>query len=198
MVKDITVYEKPDIILFKKDFTESSGIFKFRKRIIHGTQPETNVVKHNIHDPRLAQPIQLMDHSNFIYDASDLSNLNHNFVKQYLYKDGSNQVRQKNNLYLEIIQVQQEHQRKGVASGLLKDVMRLSKEKYNSKLTLNALPPGGTEGQIPSPSLAYWSKGFRFVDENANKQMLKIKSGEVPLTEAPCGFMFLDETISKI
>lgn len=178
-----------------KEYSESKGTFRFKKRIIHGKQPTVNEVNHNISDSRLAQPIQLKEHSDYIFDVADLNDINPNFVKQYLYKDSYNQVRQKDHLYLEIIQVQKEHQRKGIASKMLKEIQELSNKRYNGKLTLSACSPPGTEGQIPSPSLAYWSKGFRFTEESVNEQMLKVLKGELPLSEAPCGYMFWDNTI---
>ena len=179
----------------RREYAEPTGRFRLQRRIILGKQPTVNKVNHNISDSRLAQPIQLKEHSNYIFDATDLNDINPNFAKQYLYKDSFNQVRQKEHLYLEIIQVQKEHQRNGIASKMLKEIQELSSRRYNEKLTLSAYPPPGTEGQIPSPSLAYWSKGFRFTQESVNKQMLKVLNGELPLNEAPCGYMFWDNTI---
>jgi GNAT superfamily N-acetyltransferase len=199
---DNYINKKNYIESFFKDVLEefepwSTGIIKAKKRIIYGQQPISKKLAHDITDTRLSQPIQISEKSNYIYAKNGYENLNPNFVKQYLYKDEFNQVRQRNNLYLDIIQVKPEYQRQGVASRLMDELIKMSKEKYNGKFTLSALPPGGTEGQIPSPSLAYWSKGFRFTSEPSNIQMLKVKNGELPLTDAPCGIMFLDNLLAK-
>ena len=44
--------------------------------------------------------------------------------------------------------------------------------------------------KIPSPSLAHWKCGFRFADENNNKIMKRVLNGDLPLENAPEGYMY--------
>ena len=115
------------------------------------------------------------------------------FPNNYVCIDSKGDRRLKPHVYLKYVEVKPEFARQGLYSNAVKKLIALAKLDWDceGRITLDARKvESPTITKIPSPSLAHWKCGFRFIGENNNKIMEKVLKGELPLEDAPEGTMY--------
>lgn len=115
------------------------------------------------------------------------------FPNKYVCIDSNGDRRLKPHVYLKYIEIKPEFARKGIYSNAVKKVIGLAKldEECEGRIVLDARNVNNTSmTKIPSPSLAHWKNGFRFITPEQNAVMERVLKGELPLEKAPEGTMY--------
>ena len=115
------------------------------------------------------------------------------FPSKYVCIDSVGDRRLKPHVYLKYVEIKPEFARKGIYSNAVKKLVELAKldRECEGRIILDARKIEGSEmTQIPSPSLAHWKCGFRFVNKEDNKIMERVLKNELPLEDAPEGTMY--------
>ena len=126
------------------------------------------------------------------YRAYNFEGYDTQFPNKYVCIDSKGDRRLKPHLYLQYVEVKPQFARQGAYKNAVKELITLSElEGCEGRIILDAHKVESPDmTKIPSPSLAHWKCGFRFVNENDNKTMQKVLNGELPLEDAPEGSMY--------
>lgn len=169
---------KQDILEFKDGMPE---VLAYNPPIIEGKYYT------GINDPRFA---------NFCaeYRAYNFEGYE-KFPSKYICIDSVGDRRLKPHVYLKYVEIRPEFARKGIYSNAVKQLIELVKldTECEGRIILDARKiESPTMTKIPSPSLAHWKNGFRFVNPENNEIMERVLKGELPPEKAPEGSMFFD------
>ena len=127
------------------------------------------------------------------YRAYNFEGYDNMFPNSYVCIDSKGQRRLKPHVFLSYVEIKPEFARKGAYSNAIKQLVKTAKEQEDceGRIILNArkIEKDGV-AEIPSPSIAHWKCGFRFTDEKDNKTMCRVLKGELPLSDAPEGYMY--------
>lgn len=127
------------------------------------------------------------------FQAYNFEGFDDKFPNDYVCIDSKGDRRLKPHVYLQYVEIKPEYARKGIYSRTVKKLIQQVKndKECEGRIILDARKiesPNMTK--IPSPSLAHWKCGFRFIDEENNNIMQKVLKGELPLEDAPEGTMY--------
>ena len=112
------------------------------------------------------------------------------YPKEYTYVDMYGSIRLRPHLYIQGIQVKKPFRHMGVCKEIEHKIVEKSKESgCEGRVILYADYMNRDTAPIP-PSIAHYKSGFRFPVEEQNIIMEQIIKGELPVEEAPLGFMF--------
>lgn len=115
------------------------------------------------------------------------------FPSKYVCIDSAGGRRLKPHVYLKYVEIKPEYARTGIYSNAVKRLVELAKfdRECEGRIILDARKvESPTITKIPSPSLAHWKNGFRFVNPENNEIMKRVLKGELPPEKAPEGSMF--------
>ncbi len=127
------------------------------------------------------------------YRAFDFEGYDTKFPNDYVCIDSKGDRRLKPHVYLKFVEVHPEFARQGAYKGAIKRLVEFVKfdNECQGRISLDARKvESPTMTKIPSPSVAHWKCGFRFVNKEDNKVMQKVLAGELPLENAPEGTMY--------
>ncbi len=115
------------------------------------------------------------------------------FPSKYVCIDSNGQRRLKPHIYLSFVEIKPEYARQGAFKNAMKLLSQAAKNEKDceGRIILEARKiesPSIT--QIPSPSIAHWRCGFRFINKDNNAIMKRVMKGELPLEAAPEGTMY--------
>ena len=129
-----------------------------------------------------------MEFHSYNYEGYDTK-----FPNNYVYIDSNGDRRLKPHIYIRMVEIKPEFARQGVYTNTIKKLTDLLKndKECQGRIILEARKiESPTMTKIPSPALAHWKCGFRFVNEENNKIMKQVLRGELPPEKAPEGTMF--------
>ena len=146
----------------------------------------TGIYRHEINDPRFL-------FFNMEYRAYNFEGHDTKFPSKFVCIDSNGDRRLKPHVYIKMVEIRPEYARQGVFTRTMKRLINLIKEdeECEGRIILDARKIESPDmTQIPSPSLAHWKCGFRFVNKEDNKIMERVLKNELPLEEAPEGTMY--------
>lgn len=147
--------------------------------------------------PILEGDLKLIKDARFVTFGTEFRAYNYEgydtkFPSRYVCIDSNGDRRLKPHLYIKYAEIKPEYARHGAYSSKIRELAELSKyDETEGRMILDARKvesPNMTK--IPSPSLAHWKCGFRFVDKENNQTMKRVLNGEFPLEAAPEGTMY--------
>lgn len=167
---------KQDIFEFTKGMPE---VLSYNPPIVEGK------FNHGITDHRFAT-----FHTE--YRAYNFEGFDTIFPNDYVCIDSVGDRRLKPHIYLNMVEIKPKFARKGAYKNAINQLVEASKfEGCEGRIILEARKMEAPDmAKIPSPSLAHWKCGFRFVNEDYNKIMKRVLKGELPLEDAPEGTMY--------
>lgn len=115
------------------------------------------------------------------------------FPNDYVCIDSNGDRRLKPHVYFKYVEIKPEYARQGIYSNAVKKLIELVKldRECEGRIILDARKvESPTMTKIPSPSLAHWKNGFRFVNLENNEMMERVLKGELSLEAAPEGTMY--------
>jgi len=126
------------------------------------------------------------------YVAYNFEGYDIRFPNNYVCIDSQGDRRLKPHIMLKLVEVKPEFARQGAYSSAIKKLFEASKQEgCEGRIILNARKiESPLMTKIPSPSIAHWKCGFRFAEENLNKIMKRVLNGDLPLENAPEGYMY--------
>ena len=127
------------------------------------------------------------------YRAYNFEGTDTKFPENYVCIDSHGDRRLKPHVYIDLVAIQPEYARKGIYSKTIKKLAQIAllEDGCEGRMILEARKVKlKCKTDIPSPSLAHWKNGFRFVDNEKNIIMQKVLAGELPLESAPEGTMY--------
>ncbi len=126
------------------------------------------------------------------YRAYDYEGCNNRFPDNYVLIDSKGERRLKPHVYLKMVEIKPKFARKGAYKYAIKKLVEVSKKSdCEGRIILFSTSLEGPDvAEIPAPSLAHWKCGFRFANEEKNKLMQRVLSGEIPRERAPRGTMY--------
>ena len=177
-------FDLPKLKQLKQDLVElKEGI----PEILTDNPPiYTGVYHHEVKDPRFL-------FFNMEYRAYNFEGYDTKFPNKYVCIDSKGERRLKPHVYIKMVEIRPEYARQGIFTRTMKKLTNLIKkdEECEGRIILDARKIEGSEmTQIPSPSLAHWKCGFRFVNKEDNKIMERVLRKELPLEDAPEGTMY--------
>ena len=112
------------------------------------------------------------------------------YPPNYTFVDAFGLTRLKPHLYIQGIQVKKAFRHQGVCKDIEHQIVEKSKEAgCEGRVILFADYMNNDIAKVP-PSIAHYKSGFRFPTDSQNIIMEQILRGELPVSEAPLGFMF--------
>ena len=144
------------------------------------------VYHHEVKDPRFL-------YFNMEYRAYNFEGYDTKFPSSFVCIDSKGERRLKPHVYIKMVEIRPEYARQGVFTRTMKKLANMIKEdeECEGRIILDARKIESPEmTKIPSPSLAHWKCGFRFVNKEDNKIMERVLKNELPLEEAPEGTMY--------
>ena len=127
------------------------------------------------------------------YRAYNFEGYESKFPNSYVCIDSKGDRRLKPHIYLNMVAVKPDFARQGVYLNAMRELAEAAKlEKgCEGRIVLDARKIYSDDFvSIPSPSLAHWKCGFRFIDEEKNRIMQKVLMGELSPADAPEGTMY--------
>ena len=127
------------------------------------------------------------------YRAYDFEGYDNKFPSRYVCIDSKGERRLKPHVYITLVEVHPAFARQGAYKNAIKRLAETLKfdEECEGRIILDARKIESPDmTKIPSPALAHWKCGFRFVREEDNKVMQKVLNGELPPEDAPEGTMY--------
>ena len=168
---------KQDILEFKDGMPE----------ILTDCPPiSSRVYPHKVTDPRFV--LFNMEYRAYNFEGHDTK-----FPSKFICIDSNGNRRLKPHVYIKMVEIRPEYARQGIFTRTMKKLINIIKadKECKGRIILDARKIESPDmTQIPSPSLAHWKCGFRFVNKEDNEIMKRVLKNELPLEEAPEGTMY--------